>query len=633
MADDLGDLGSHSDLDTLRRSGRGKLILLGALIVAAAGAAAYTFTRKSGTGNPEEAGRVFVVTRGTSVGYSSVLGDLGFEAKEGTLLAFENKAKDEVPDLEGKTGLAAVFALADRFGWGYVAIEDPGNVDFSGLEIEGGTPSFAADAKWAVLSVGDFAFPHRLTVNPPPSKVMRGVELPLLGALFEQEKLAVLRQPDKLAVAELQLRDRLKAAVEKLEQIPEAEQLAERIVGDVRKLLVDDERLDPKPALIGDPLESGDVYPLPDGRILGVTRSIELYSRDAIRGELKLGGDERFLVGAAVGEPSARTPCAGLAGGAVAKADLAGQMIAEGGSAVALDLLSEGEVVWRWDAKAAAADAGGCGFVRQGVLPKIPRDGGNAAALSSAGKVATVRNSDGAAVVTVRAPGGDQDDLGLVAGADLQTIVWLDDDHLATLATLDDGTAEAILLLSVADPMKVLAIPGSAFGVGRSIDAVVAVPGKPSLVAVVEEEVGEERLARLDLPASYAELFAKPPADPSRPAVALAGQPTLITLDPSGLSVTTLAARGVIWNPKISADGHHVVFAVNGSVVDKDGTNDDEIAIADVAGKGMKILTSNALRDRDPYFTVDGRHIVFATRVEIPRTNWVITVPRVIAAP
>ncbi len=40
-------------------------------------AAGYSFLKKGGTGNPEEAGKVLVVTRGTHVGYSVVLERVG----------------------------------------------------------------------------------------------------------------------------------------------------------------------------------------------------------------------------------------------------------------------------------------------------------------------------------------------------------------------------------------------------------------------------------------------------------------------------------------------------------------------------------------------------------------------------
>lgn len=623
----MTDLGSRSDLETLRRSGRGKFVLLGVLIAAALGAAAYSFTRKSGTGNPEEAGRVFVVTQGTTIGYSVVLQEAGFEAREGTLAALENKAKDEVPDLDGRTGLAAVLALADRFGWGYVAIENPGSVDFSGLDID--APSFTADTRWAVLSVGDFAFPHRLTVNPAPSKVLRDPGLPLLGALFEQDKLKVLRTPDKLAVSELQLRDRMKEGLQMLDRIPEAERLAEKIVAGVREIVIDGEQADPKPVLVGDPLESGEVHPLPDGRVMSVTRGIEVVTRDAIRGDLVLGAEQRFWAGAAAGDPAARTPCASLAGGQVGISELASEAWSDDGQAVVLELLAEGESVWRWDAAAAKADPSGCAFVKLGLLAKPRPDQSGELAVWRTGKVARLGSPEGMSVLSVRTAGGDEDELGLLADTPMHGLVWLDDDHLAAIAVRGPEAANWILLFSLTEPLKVLAIPATALAGATSITHLAAVPGKPQIVAVIHD--GEEHLARLDLPASLAELFAAPPVDPSHAPVEIPGRPTVIDLDPSRFTTTALAGRGSIRTPIVAPDGTQVVFGLSGEVVATDGTHDEEIAIADLGGKGMKVLTRNELADRDPRFTSDGAFVVFHTRVEIPKTDWVITAPRVLA--
>src|SRR5688500_604002 len=109
----MTELGSRSDLETLQRSGRGKFSVLGVLLAGALGAAAWSFFHRGGTGNPEDPGKVLVVTRGTRIGFSVVLKDVGFEAAEGTLPAWVNKAKDEVPELDAE-GVAAIMALADR---------------------------------------------------------------------------------------------------------------------------------------------------------------------------------------------------------------------------------------------------------------------------------------------------------------------------------------------------------------------------------------------------------------------------------------------------------------------------------------------------------------------------------------
>ena len=228
------EYGSRSDLEALRRSGRGKVITLLLLLVAALGAAGwFFFLRKQGTGNPEDPAKVLIVAR--TRGYSIVLTDAGFEAAEGTLEAWELKAKEEVPNLE-TTGVEAIMTLADRFGYGFVVFENPQEIDFSALDIEGGVPELPEHVRFAVLSAGDFAFPHVMTVNPKPSEVLRGSSVVILQALFLQEQLAeTLPDAESPSIHAIQLRDRLSEAIERLGQIPEAEKMAEKIVHQVRR--------------------------------------------------------------------------------------------------------------------------------------------------------------------------------------------------------------------------------------------------------------------------------------------------------------------------------------------------------------------------------------------------------------
>src|SRR5688572_26420922 len=106
----MTEFASRTDLEALSRSGRGKFILLGVLLTGALGAATWSFLKRGGVGNPEESGKVLVVSRGTTVGYGNVLREGGFEAGENTMSYWTNKAKDELPESE-EQGVAAIMAL------------------------------------------------------------------------------------------------------------------------------------------------------------------------------------------------------------------------------------------------------------------------------------------------------------------------------------------------------------------------------------------------------------------------------------------------------------------------------------------------------------------------------------------
>lgn len=618
----MTELGSRSDLETLQRSGRGKFIVLGVLLAGALGAAAYSFFfKKGGTGNPEDPGKVLVVTRGTRIGFSVVLKDVGFEAGEGTLPAWENKAKDEVPELDA-TGVAAVMALADRFGWGYVAFESPGEVDFSGLDIDE-LPTFDENSKWAVLSAGDFAFPHVMTVNPPPSKVLRDSTVPLLQALFAQEQLAELRDPKKVPVERLQLRDRLEEAMHRLDQVPQAEQMAEKIVLKVREQLTDGERAEPKPTLVGEALESASTHPLPDGNLLTVSRSLELVTRDAVRADLDLAKQHRFLFGAPMADPTTRTACTSLANGELEVGDLSNALWSHDGSTVVLETLAEGEVVWRYD-----PTQGACGWRRSHVLARHRAGLDGTLRPWSTGHTARVGHVDGLAVVSVVAPDGTEQVLGMLDAMRLSDLVWLDDTHLAALGVNESDGNSSLVLFATNEPMKVLMMPSIAIAGAMGLGELARVPGKNAVVLAALAEGA--KLYRLDFTTPIAELFTAPKLAAGKTALELPGRPTVFELDPAVVSANVLTQKGSVDDVIVSPDAKWVVYTTRGDETDPDADGDNEIAVAALDGSGNRLLTRNGVGDDDPYVTSDSKYVVFETRVEMPKTDWTITAPRIV---
>ena len=617
----MTEFGSSTDLETLRRSGRGKFIVLGVLIAGALGAAAWTFLKKGGIGNPEEAGKVLVVTRGTHVGVSLTLKEAGFETGEGTLDAWVNKAKDDVPELE-VTGVAAVMALADRFGWGFVVFESPSEVDFSGLEFEGGAPTIPADTKWAAVSVGDFAFPHVLTRNPAPSEVLRDGSLPLLQALFEQKQLAALRKPESLAVDQLQLRDKLEEALRRLDQIPDAERLGEKVVTDIDKTLADSDRLEPKPTRVGATLESLTAQPLADGSVLSIGRSLAVVTRDAVRADLDLGDAETFLVGAPMAAATDRVPCTGLAGGSVQVGDLRALAWSDDGSTVLLSTSASGDSLWTLD----AAKPGVCAWSKLGTVP-LPRVGLDGPPVPSrSGRVARVGSIDGRGVVVVARPGEPDVELGMLESTVLSNLVWLDDEHLAAVADYEVDNSAWIAVFSLRDPTRVVVMPAAVADSSQGISQIAAVPGRSALVAVTFDG----RLVRIDLPSTLAELIASPPMAADKLPLVAPGRPTIYELDRGRFTSKTLTDQDGISDLVVARDGKRAAMTVRGESVDPDAPNDGEIAVVDLETGGLRLLTRNDLRDDDPAFTADGRHIVFETRVEMPRSDWTITAARIV---
>jgi hypothetical protein len=641
MTDD--GLGSRSDLEALQRSGRGKVLTLLLILAVALGAAGwFFFLRKQGTGNKEDPAKILVVA--SSRGYSLVLADVGFEAHEGTFDAWQDKAKEEVPELD-TTGIESIMTLADRFGYGYVVFEKPQEFDFSKLDIDGDVPPMPDHVQFAVLSAGDFAFPHVMTVNPKPSEVLRGSSVVILQALFEQERLkAALPENDGASIEAVQLRDQLRDAIDRLARIPEAERMAETIVGQVRRQLEEEERAERKPALVGRPLESGSPYALAHGQLLTITRGFQVVTRDAVRADLALDDVERLSIGAPGAEPDARSKCEALAGGEISVHESPRYWVAEDGAAVLVQTLGAGLQLFTLD-----PGQPGCAFTAKGKVAAASPGLGDPV-LAGHGQVARVGSLAGQAVVSVVTAGQDDElVLGMLDYTELAEVAWLDERHLVAVGAGPEGPG--VWIFDTQTPLRVRQLTGSVFENADTVHEVAVGKRGPRPVVVVTAGDMPRKLYRLDLPADLAELFNAPPIDaaaaatpavdrdavpdfamPAEDREAL-GLPAIVALDPNRFVAVALTHEGSVRSPSLSLDGSRVAFELRGEAFDPTAPDDAEIASMPTGGKGegLAVLTRNALRDEDPRLTPDGSHVVFHTRVEIPRTDWVVSAPRVVA--
>lgn len=628
------ELGSRSDLEALQRSGRGKVVALALILVAALGAAGwFLLLRKHGTGNKEDPAKILVVAR--TRGYSIGLANAGFEAHEGTFEAWEQKATEEVPDLDAK-GIAAIMTLADRFGYGYVVFESPKDVDFSSLDIDE-VPPMPDHVQFAVLSVGDLAFPHVMTVNPAPSEVLRGSSVVILQALFAQEKLAqTLPDNQTASIDAVQLRDRLRVAIERLGQIPEAERMAEKILGQVRHELEDEERAEPKPALVGRPLESGSAFGLANGQVLTISRGFKVVTRDAVRADLDLDDVERLWVSAPGADAEARQPCTAIGGGELSVNESARYWVAQDGAAVLVQSLSEGLQLYVLD-----ASQPGCAFRLEGKVA-APSPGLGDAVVAGHGQVARVGSVAGQGVVSVISAGQDDEVmLGMLDDTRLESVAWLDARHLVAVGEGLEGPG--VWLLDAQDPLRVLRLTGTVFENADAVHEVAVGKRGPRPVVVVTAGTVPRKLYRLDLPADVAELFASPPTDaavtpggidPTLAATLAAdrqarGLPTIVALDPNRFTAVALTHEGSVRDPAVSIDGSRVAFELRGEMYDPTAPDDAEIATVPSAGGSLVLVTRNGLKDSDPRPTADGMHVMLKTRVEIPRTDWVVSSPRI----
>ncbi|MCA9686792.1 MAG: hypothetical protein KC457_31790, partial [Myxococcales bacterium] len=270
------------EIQELERS-NGRRILAG--LVAAAGLAVIVglLLAPKGKGEPELEQHILVIDD-QSRGAAYYLDPLGFEALSGPLEAWQDEVAAEQKLGAEQVGLVELLDFADVHGYGYIAIENPWRFsdEIAGLELAEGAPTIADDTAFAVLSVGEFASPHVLSVTPPPGTVELGPGPQLLQALFAQPRLQAALE-EKPALQEVQhLRLSLDRGIDALDRISKLEGEAAALMTEARADLEattpTDENAKVVPLL--EPLAGATPLPLADGRVLLHRRALVPYSDD-----------------------------------------------------------------------------------------------------------------------------------------------------------------------------------------------------------------------------------------------------------------------------------------------------------------------------------------------------------------
>lgn len=609
---------SQSDLEVLRRSHRGKFVALAALLATAAGALWWS-KRAGPIGQAEQPERVLVVNKG-NWRYKPYLEKWGFVALEGRDQTILDEFHEKLPEAP-ETGTAAILKLADWGGYAFVAFEDPASVDFSGVEVEGGVPEFQPYHRFAVLSVGDLAFPHKLTVNAEPSAVMNGADLDLLSALFAQEPLAsILRDDPRKPPDVFVLASKVQEGVHAYSAIKDAEATVAKIGDKARALLIDKEQGKPVPALLGAISESINPIALADGGTLLLARKIH-FSSTGYDAELDLDRAWQFYYVPAGADPiTGRQPCPTLMGGS----------LEEGIRRPSFRFSPQGDVLLVHDDNGSRlykleADKGACSFAHLGDV-KVPlARGEDPGEPHRSGKVARARHDNAESVIYIVKPGDDVPvELARTAATVFQLPVWLDDESLASAGSATEGELnDGLFVLSAAHPDKALRVDALNFDASTQIRQVAPVPAGPQGPRLLVTAWGERgvRLFRVDLPkpvpALFTDALAAADKQPKPQAVVDGLEPQILGPDTAGWTFTALTTEIEVNDPIAAADGSRVAF-----------TSDREIAVVPLAGGPVRVLTRNELEDHTPMFTADGKSVVFRTRFPIEKTNWTLTTGR-----
>jgi len=628
---------SQTDLEVLRSSHRGKFITLGVLLAAAGGV--WWFVNRTGPiGQDEDPARVLVVNQ-SHLRYKPYLEQWGFVAQEGRAETIEEESHKKLPELE-LTGVPAIMQLADWAGYAYVAFENPQKVDFGGLEVEGGIPSFEPWQRFAVVSAGDYAFPHKLTVSAEPSKVMNGPDLDLLTALFAQDPLAgTLREDPKDPPIVMVLRTKLKEGMDRLTSIADAEATVAKIAEKARTLLVDKEQGDPKPALLGGIHESLNAIALADGSTLVMSRAVHFSSNTGYNAELELDRNWQFSYlapGAAPG--SARQPCTSLLGGTLEESGSRPIFRSSPRGDALLVHLDGASQVWRLEQGAGKEP---CSFTLAGKVTLPLSRNEDPGDPQASGRIARGRRDGEDSVVYIAKPGEEVPiELARSPSINFALPAWIAEDWVAAAGySTTAATGGGVYMLSPAHPDHALRLEAITLDASHSIDGVAPAPDGPNgprLLVAASSDRGQ-RLFRVDLARPWAGLYEQVVAadtSPAPQAVVDGTEPHVHVLDGAAFTATTLTQEGWVSDMVAAPDGSAVAFQIrdiDNGVVDAD--NRREIGLVALDGSSpLRLLTRNGLEDHTPMFTADSKAVLFRTRFSFEKTNWILTTARSVPA-
>lgn len=654
-----------ADVEALDRSFRSRVLLLGLLCVGGLGLAIWEATRDVGRGADEDPRRVLIVTPEQRSGddvYLRLFDRAGFVAEVDGLASLENRAHDYVADSD-EQGLALVLEFADLGGYGFVVIERPGEFDFSGIETDPPLADIAAfeQRDYAVLSVGDLAFPHRLSVDEvgeDPVLRMRGHGA--LQAMFRQPRLDPQREilVERPTVDELKLEDHVERGRRLVEGPRGFPSRIAQVIGEEREAL--DER--GARALL-EPLQTGSPLPIAGGGALLLHHALTVYSDDAQTLELDAGDwlqidwlSPSALTGA--GQPE---PCTSLHEGKIRLDRHPSFEVARDGHYLAITAEREGSRLWK-----RSESEPGCSFVELGELPPLELGeshfGKLAPARPRSGNVA----NDPAALELERAilarvqrfADGEGSRLRAftsnehvfaplprtlleLEGIDLHHPIFLDGQRIACLGspspTLDDERErdEFLYVVDVRTPGTWLRIPADFLGdawvprdlawlpsehANWNLDLVVHAHDARGRTHLVEVALVPERALELDL------ALAGQPTPLLLPDAALPEASGLLTVAPDQLVVRELLAQPdtFVHDFAVAASGRELAL-----VLSDPRDKDDELALLDRASGSLRMLTDNDIRDYLPRFTSEGQ-LLFSSLVQVSISRRTFTVPRVI---
>ncbi|KIG12320.1 hypothetical protein DB30_01588 [Enhygromyxa salina] len=661
--------GVGSDLEVLNRGFLPRLGVLVLLVIAALAAAVWSGTRKHGSGEPEQRQRLLVVSAG-NIDYYTLLVEGGFSIEVDGYDDWQAAARELLPESEAE-GVALILALADERGFGFVVWESPGQFDFTGLELEPGIDEIEdfASRDYAVLSVGDLSFPHRLSVDTAGElPFMRVPGFGTLEALFGQPAIGAREDETRPTIEELQYEDAIERARWMYERAPSFAAAIELAGAAIDASLAQDPLA---PALV-QPFAAGSAVPTPDGGVLLVDHDLEVYSTDA-RTLGVYAGEQlrlRYLSGSALErlfETGELDPvaCPSLAGGNLDMRRRPRIEAAIDGSAIAIHTRGgEAEIWWKldqpgceWREQAGVTSTPGAVIAPQfGVEPGTQQVQRVLMAEASANEVetSTLRvwmqpqtptdasgESQGAPAGRIEARERDEapasDDMAepvqLLRMHDhlFSNLAFVDPRYLALLSRTSARDEHALHVVDIEHPGAHLRIPSLFILQERDrelYDLAVLSPAQraadasesssgfahgPRFLVAIHPNAGTELIV-IEVGATAWGLFVEGASVP--------GEAGLFTLTPDDLRVEIHDAGDDPWGFSLSPQADALAYEV------VEWPLDSELALRRIGGPEQR-LTNNDLPDVLPRYTADGRHLVYASMLKTSLSPDAFSVPRI----
>jgi hypothetical protein len=641
----LGAMRDGTDAEVLSWGFRSRLALLSLLIAGALSAALWSGLRDQGIGEPEDRRKLMVVTQpGSAADYHAVLEQGGFVIEVEDFADWESDARAQLPESEAQ-GVALLLEYADLRGFGFVVFEAPAQLDFSAVELEPSLDELTQldQRDHAVLSVGDLAFPHRLSVDEVGEHPI--VRMPghgVLEAVFQQPAVSAREDDDRPTVPELQYEEAIEPARRMVERPATfAESIATAQATIDRSLAADTNVR----RLVG-PFTTGSAVPTPEGVLL-VHHSLETYSDNALTLEQRAGDTMHFewLGEAALARDGGELepePCPSLLRGSIVPRPGVHIEAAVDGSTLAI-ATHEQVRIWRklaqpgctWVEQAQIADRSILGAAvlaprvavgPEGVARSIMAESGLDDTHAHVRLWLTALTGD-----ATSAPGQidpeliEVIELLRVPDAQLTGLAFIDDVHLVALArvplppeeqTTTRRAEHALHLLDRRRPGAHLRIPAEFFADERIVRELAVVEPAverehgPRLALTLVDNGVDTELVVLTIAADAWQRFVDGEA-----------ADVLFTVTPEELELRSLGRAPAI--AALSVGPGAIVYAL------AQGGVPAEIAVRSLEGGSERRLTNNELVDTLPRLTADGRAVVFVTGVRSSLSDAPFSVPRI----